>query len=82
MGILARNLPTLPHLPQKDAWLTSSPVFHIDNLVLGPAAADFSEQALRTPAIQGPSQHQTPLAVMRNNDQLALHSKFDEGKGY
>ena len=57
-------------------------VFHVDNFLLGPAAPDFAEQALRTPAIQGLSQERSPPAVMRNKDQLALHWKFDEGKGY
>jgi hypothetical protein len=60
-------------------------VFHIDNLLLGPAGAGFPEEALRSPSIVGrphDPQERTPSAVMQNEEGLALHWKFAEGKGY
>jgi hypothetical protein len=83
-----RDLPFVDAGFQQPTWFGISSVsnehavFHIDNLLLGPAADGFPEQALRAPAIQGLSQQQMPAAVMRNKDQLALHWKFNEGKGY
>ncbi|MFH1921232.1 MAG: LamG-like jellyroll fold domain-containing protein [Planctomycetota bacterium] len=56
-------------------------VFHVDNLLFGPADAEDMQRAIHSPAIRGlPGRSATTR--MQNNDQLALYWKCDEARGY
>jgi hypothetical protein len=56
-------------------------IFHVDNLILGPADSEALAEAQSAPAIRGLPAREPP-GEMRNAEQLALHWAFDEPDGY